>query len=49
MSGGPLPGHAPTHGLAKEIWNMTEEEKAEAFGDLVEEGETEEDDKEAGE
>ena len=43
MSGGPRPGHAPTHGLAKDIWNMSDEEKAERFGELddddTEEGE----------
>ena len=42
MSGGPRPGHAPTHGLAKEIWNMSDEEKAEAFGEL-DDDDTEED------
>ena len=36
--GGPRPGHAPTHGLAKEIWNMTDEEIDAIFGD-EEEGE----------
>ena len=32
--GGPRPGHAPTHGLAKEIWNMSDEEVAERFGEI---------------
>ena len=39
MSGGPRPGHAPTHGLAKDIWNMSDEEKAEIFGALYDENE----------
>ena len=32
MSGGPRPGHAPTNGLAKEIWDMTDEEIDAIFG-----------------
>ena len=40
--GGPRPGHAPTHGLAKEIWNMSDEEKAERFGETADD-DTEED------
>lgn len=32
--GGPRPGHAPTNGLAKEIWNMDEEERRAALARL---------------
>ena len=38
--GGPRPGHAPTHGLAKEIWNMSDEDVAAIFdGEKPEGGE----------
>ena len=34
--GGPRPGHAPTNGLAKEIWDMSDEEIDAIFGDAGE-------------